>query len=301
MSDALRGLAASEERNKVGPDYFGYFLHEVEQLISQDEDTLLSSSPSSCLSEKKCAGIRDKNTVNVSGSSFSHCILPRLSDSKNERLKLLLNEALKLLTSEVDQVLEPVISMCQLQSQIRTKKCMSSNAGPVSDGGEDRVPRKRPKLSSSSETAIFTHDSPNNCESFGEGDDDLQFLLKNDSLLVEETIKKHSDELSATLGHMEQQLEKLLQTVVSKCRPMSLNEKQQLCKLIQKLPPQNLNRVAEIIQQSRPSEKQYCDEISVNLENEDIITLWRLYYYVEAVEKAKRLSASSISTLQGHS
>ncbi|XP_038718683.1 uncharacterized protein LOC120011597 isoform X2 [Tripterygium wilfordii] len=198
MSDALRGLAASEERNKVGPDYFGYFLHEVEQLISQDEDTLLSSSPSSCLSEKKCAGIRDKNTVNVSGSSFSHCILPRLSDSKNERLKLLLNEALKLLTSEVDQVLEPVISMCQLQSQIRTKKCMSSNAGPVSDGGEDRVPRKRPKLSSSSETAIFTHDSPNNCESFGEGDDDLQFLLKNDSLLVEETIKKHSDELSAT-------------------------------------------------------------------------------------------------------
>ncbi|KAF3436056.1 hypothetical protein FNV43_RR23148 [Rhamnella rubrinervis] len=45
-------------------------------------------------------------------------------------------------------------------------------------------------------------------------DDDLKFLLENDdSVRVEEIVKNYSDESSATLGHMEQQLEELLDTV----------------------------------------------------------------------------------------
>ncbi|KAA8530165.1 hypothetical protein F0562_004874 [Nyssa sinensis] len=126
-------------------------------------------------------------------------------------------------------------------------------------------------------------------EENGEVDDDLQFLLENDGLKVEQTMKKYSDELSATLGHMEQKLEELLDTVMSNCRLMTLAEKQQLQKLIQKLPPRNLDRVVEIVQHSKPSRKYSCDEIHIDLEKEDNATLWRLYYYVEAVENARKL------------
>lgn len=104
-------------------------------------------------------------------------------------------------------------------------------------------------------------------------------------------------------------------------RPMTLVEKQQLRKLIQALPPKNLDRVVEIIQRSKPAEKESCDEIHVDLEKEvenlrhlclfcsyEIITLllnslpfqsnatlWRLYYYVEAFERTRNSSYSSIS------
>lgn len=51
-------------------------------------------------------------------------------------------------------------------------------------------------------------------------------------------------------------------------RAMTLTEKQQLCKLIQKLPPKNLDRVVEIIQHGKLAEPQSCGEIFVDLEKE---------------------------------
>lgn len=50
------------------------------------------------------------------------------------------------------------------------------------------------------------------------------------------------------------------------CRPMTHTEKQQLQKLIKKLPPKKLDRVVEIVQRSKPIESQDHDEIFVNLE-----------------------------------
>ncbi|XP_021298964.1 uncharacterized protein LOC110427721 isoform X3 [Herrania umbratica] len=138
-----------------------------------------------------------------------------------------------------------------------------------------------------------------------EVEDDLRFLLENDNpLLVEETMKKYSDELSSTLLHMEQKLEETLDTIMSKCsvtsihRPMTLFEKQQLQKLIHKLPQENLVRVVDIIQHGRPAGKSCGEEIFVDLEQEKNVTLWRLYYYVESVEKAKMLAHSQCSRTQ---
>jgi hypothetical protein len=51
---------------------------------------------------------------------------------------------------------------------------------------------------------------------------------------------------------------------------MTLVEKQQLQRLIQKLPPGNLDRVVEIICRSRPVQEQSCDKILVDLEKEVI-------------------------------
>lgn len=101
---------------------------------------------------------------------------------------------------------------------------------------------------------------------------------------------------------------------------MTRAEKQELRKLIQMLPQRNLNRVVEIVQHSKLAETRSSGELFVDLEQEvkakrkkkrqehdiecsldaifnllqnivfqDNVTLWRLYYYVKAVEKAGEL------------
>nr|GMD51420.1 GATA transcription factor 7 [Ipomoea batatas] len=121
--------------------------------------------------------------------------------------------------------------------------------------------------------------------------DDLPFLLQNDSSTVGEVLKKHSDDLSVMLEQMEQKLEELLDIVMSKCRLMTLSEKQQLQRMIKNLPPRNLDSVVKIIQRHRQSNvnENSCHEIHIDLEKEDNVTLWRLYFYIEAVENAKKL------------
>lgn len=57
-------------------------------------------------------------------------------------------------------------------------------------------------------------------------------------------------------------------SVASIYRPMTLIEKQQLQKLIQKLPQENLVRVVDIIQRGRPAGKSRGEEIFVDLEQE---------------------------------
>nr|DAD30744.1 TPA_asm: hypothetical protein HUJ06_009595 [Nelumbo nucifera] len=100
--------------------------------------------------------------------------------------------------------------------------------------------------------------------------DDLLVLLDNCGPRAVETVKRYSNELSAKLGHMEQQLEELLDIVMSKCRPMSLTEKQELRNLIQKMPPKNLDRIVEIVQRNKQEESHSCKEISIELEKEVI-------------------------------
>ncbi|XP_031259914.1 uncharacterized protein LOC116123438 [Pistacia vera] len=296
MSEAPKSFAASRGHGKVGPDYFGYYTCEVKELLSQDEDFLPFTVQTPEMSKRKCGEVRGQDTIDGRGSgassSFSDSIGAGLSDFKKERLKSLLRQGVFDLTPEVDEMLDPVIAMCQLQSQIRNKKSLSSDIGTASKGHAVEVPFKKHKTSSSfSSTSIPAHPNPLNSESCKEVDGDLQFLLENDSLQVEEMLKKYFDELSATLGHMEQQLEELLNAVVSKCRPMTLSEKHELRKMIQKLPPNNLDRVVEIVRHNKSAEPQSSDEYFVDLEKEDNITLWRLYYYVKAVQKARELLA----------
>lgn len=107
-----------------------------------------------------------------------------------------------------------------------------------------------------------------------EVDNDLQFLLVNDTASVESSVKKYSDELFTTLELMEQQLEGLIDLLQSSNRLMTLTEMQQLQKLIQKLPPRNLDRVVEIIQRNKPLVTHSSDIIHEDLEEEDNVTLW---------------------------
>ncbi|KAJ4729341.1 Transcription factor like [Melia azedarach] len=364
MPEASKSLLASTNHDILKPDYFGYYTREIMELLSQDEDFLPFASRTSEFTKRDYGGVRSmdtsKDSFNGIFSSFSNSIGAELSDIKKERLKSLLRQGVFDLTPEVDEMLDPVISMCQLQSQLR-RKCSSNVIGAAAEGDAEQVPHKKLKTSSSSSSAntlnggscredsVANHiDSKSsdaallekeisnfkkNCVSChfqkssqwitgpegpkslcdacrsiygkerdlhsdsnmvadkenGEVNDDLQFLLETNGPQVDKTVKKYSDELFAKLEHMEQQLEELLNAVMSKCRPMTRAEKQELRKLIQMLPQRNLNRVVEIVQHSKLAETRSSGELFVDLEQEDNVTLWRLYYYVKAVEKAGEL------------
>lgn len=288
MSKASGRLVPLDKYERVGPDFFGYYSSEVVNLLSQDEDVLPVSTQLSELPHNKC-GEGGKNLINHSynftGPLYSDGVGAGLSDFEKDRLKSLLRQSAFTLSSEVDEVVDPVFAMFNLQSGIRSTT-HSLNLTTMTSDDVLQIPCKKQKVSSQSPSArsgLLAETSDANPQS----------SMENDSVEVEEMMKKYSEELTGTLGYMEQRLELLLDAVMSKCRSMTLVEKQELQKLIQKLPAGNLDRVVEIICRSRPIEEQNCDKIFVDLEKEDNATLWRLYYYVEAVEKAKSLAARS--------
>ncbi|KAL7140664.1 hypothetical protein ABFS83_08G003700 [Erythranthe nasuta] len=350
MSENSRDLTASGESINVGPDFFGYYASEVAQLLSQDEClfpfphpvTHLAGNLHEVVGEKVSteSGCRNKKYVGIKGSAplFSTGIGALLSDFKKERLKILVRQGVFTLTQEVDEMIDPIISFCRLQSSLRCKDTLLGlDASTCKADQPQHPPHKRLKVLpafSDSEgehmsVALPEKESSNDvlkkcihcqttsapdgtksiCHACGlsyaknlenvssmnsdteagktsrdvEIDDDLRILLENDSAVVEELMKKHFDEFSGTLHHMEQKLEELLNNLMTSCRPMTITEKQRLRKLIQNLPPTNLERVVEIIGHSKLSEGDSCDQVHVDLDEEEV-TLWRLYFYVTTVQ-----------------
>lgn len=329
------GWVASTECNRKGPDYFGLFASEVAELISQDEDSGPISDQIFEKSGKVNGAVVEENSsmnsyitkefryISDSASLFSDCFGSHVSDFGKERLKLLLRQSIVALSQEVDEILDPVFSICQLRSCLRYKESLLAVPGTVSDSDQGNRPQK--KLKASPPSDLVREDlniSPSggymlndvkkfkgeqvkeslakkdqnelgsNAGATPEGWDvhnDLQFLLQNDSAKVESVMKEHCDELLETLGYMEEKLEELLDIVMSNCRLMTLPEKRHLRQLIRDLPPRNLDRVVKIFCRGKQVQKHSCSEVHVDLENEKNATLWRLYFYIETVENAKRL------------
>ncbi|GFZ19075.1 hypothetical protein Acr_27g0008140 [Actinidia rufa] len=175
----------------------------------------------------------------VLGSLFCNPTGARLSDIKKERLKALLRQSVIALSQEVDEMLDPVLGIRRLQSHLKHRKSLSNYSGVVCEGDTEQHPQKKIKLSASISisphaspaSSISAEDSDSessdanlptkvisngvtksnaHCHTtetskWGSGpegpevNDDLQFLLENDAVKVEESIKKHSDELSTTV------------------------------------------------------------------------------------------------------
>ncbi|WOG83936.1 hypothetical protein DCAR_0103115 [Daucus carota subsp. sativus] len=319
---------SSAEQDKTGPDYFGYYTREVGYLLSQAEGYFPCPSQTFDLAKRNHGLISGTDTskyINTgkeesssgNGALFCNALGAGISDFKKERLNALLRQSVPLLTEEVKEMEDPVIALHRIQRY--KEKLSTSPAENGDDNGEN--PCKKPKLCSSSssirstsptssshnvESAYFLPRHPHNGSYFTIipaktnvilnfkidigclENDDLQLLLRTESVKVEETMKEMSDELSEMLECKKKKLEQLLDIVMSHFRPMTLVEKQQLRKLIWKLPPNNLNRVVELIQRSQPSINNSSDEVFVDIENLDNKTLWRLYYYVHTFENARK-------------
>lgn len=108
MSQTTKDLVGSSKRQKLGPDYFGYYTHEVVELLSRNEDVSPFASKSSDLSRSRCVEVIGKDMIEhsngTSGSLFSNSLGNELSDFTKERLKLLLRQGVKVLAPEVDEV-----------------------------------------------------------------------------------------------------------------------------------------------------------------------------------------------------
>uniref|UniRef100_A0A2P2NHK2 Uncharacterized protein n=1 Tax=Rhizophora mucronata TaxID=61149 RepID=A0A2P2NHK2_RHIMU len=148
--------------NKEGPDYFTYYIREVERLLSEDDNFLPFASE---LAGDKCEMFEGKETVKhhntSSGSPFSDSAGSGLSHYKRERLVSLLQQALTALTPEVDEMLEPVVAMQNLRSQVRSKTLVSEHRGSASENNVQQVAYKKSEMTSfSSSTGTTALASP---------------------------------------------------------------------------------------------------------------------------------------------
>ncbi|KAJ3678317.1 hypothetical protein LUZ60_002120 [Juncus effusus] len=94
-----------------------------------------------------------------------------------------------------------------------------------------------------------------------------------------------SPELLDKICKMKEGADELLNEIANHCRPMSVGEKQRLGSRIKKLPEKSFDRVLEILECTNLS----YEPISIDLEKQDDVTLWRLYYYVETVLHASKV------------
>ncbi|KAK8965116.1 hypothetical protein KSP40_PGU016226 [Platanthera guangdongensis] len=73
-------------------------------------------------------------------------------------------------------------------------------------------------------------------------------------------------------------------------RPMTKAEKEQLGRLIKKLPEKALDHAVQIIQHGGNLSKGHPSQVFVDLEKQDDMTLWRLQYYAHSILKVNKLS-----------
>ncbi|EPS58497.1 hypothetical protein M569_16317 [Genlisea aurea] len=222
------------KNNEVGPDFFCFYKSEVAELLSQDEELLpfphqFTRFPETNQGNKSLSNSRSAQSVLHDSSSalFSNGVGALLSEYRRERLNSTLRQSVDALSHEVEEIAGSVLSVCRLRSALRCKE--TQHSAPVTSQHPNHA-QKKIKVSPPTSTS-----------------EDLSFLLENESSKVEEVINKHSDDLSDTLVHMEQNLEELLNTTMTTCRSMTSTEKEQLCKFISMLSPGNLDGVAEIL------------------------------------------------------
>lgn len=283
MSNSLREKGCTKG-NESGPDYLGYYKHIVSDLLSQ-EDYFLSGidNKASIVACSICgvAGICSHNkhtNSNGAGDSislFSGVIGEGLSDFKKERFKAILNESVVCINQDVDEVLEHIIALFQIESDIRERELLSY----CSDAG---------KVSSPITTNPIGYDDTDKGQAIMQVYKNIK-SLQRDGEEFSEAVENYSLQLCSQLGKMEQDLEEYINSVVSKSRPMTAAEKQLLAQRIQKLPDKALGRVVELIQLRNLSARKFSDTIPVNFEEQDDITLWRLHFFVETVMQANKL------------
>lgn len=278
MPETFGRVEAIWKNISLGLDLFGLCTSEVAELLIQDDDLVPLFGNINEVGDEKginkngCLS-KEKNNFNSSTSLYFNGVGALLPEFRKERLKIFLRQSFFILSREVDEVINPIISLCRLRSCLKYKDSLLSSSHGLSQNIDESIHAHK-KLKALSSSLV---------------NDDIRFLLENDSTKVEELMNTHSDELFSMLQHMELKLEELLNAVMTTCRPMTLNEKQQLCKRIKELPPRNVDRVVEILGHSETLRKDSCNEVHVDLDGKDQITLWRLYFYVAAIEKAKTL------------
>ncbi|XP_068665984.1 uncharacterized protein [Aristolochia californica] len=219
---------------------------------------------------------------------FSSGIGEGLSSVHRERLKALLDQSVTNLNQQADDNLEIVVAIHRIEKYLKDEKKSPDHSCESDEKIGERLCQKQ-KMSSSVISADIHRlaGTIGDSESHGQLRLDFQEFVQNGGSPAEITLRKYSDDLFVKFTRLEQQLEEYLDAIMSNCREMTLIEKQQLRRRISNLPEKALDRVLEIIHQGKLSEGDPCDLFHIDLDREDKVTLWRLYYYVETVMRMK--------------
>ncbi|WOK96591.1 hypothetical protein Cni_G05298 [Canna indica] len=284
--------SSSVRKNEVGPNYFGYYKHLFSDLYPQSGD--YASTPSASDLELLLGnpgaqvenfnpnnGAKDKSKCGPV-SFFTRAIGGDLSDYRKERLQGVLHDSASCLNHEVDEIFGCVLATLKISSDLMEKE------QPSKETCEPLGSKKR-KLPSASVNSDGCFNTLNANVQFGKKVYDDIKAIKGDDAICSEAVKKCSHKIDEKLSEMEENIEEYLDMVVSKCRTMTSAEKQQLGRKIQKLPGKAYDGMVGILQRKNPSATEHSDIIEVNLKELDNVTLWRLYFYVQSVVKAKEL------------
>lgn len=277
MSNVLRDDTTIPKQNEAGPNYFAYYKHLILDLLSDKGNC--SGVSTERRSEGQAKGSKVEH-FHGSGSYFTESICEGLSGFKKERLVSTLSASARCLNKEADEMLDCILATLKIDSILREKEQLPSySKSAIDEDLKMGLNRKRKKAHST---------SPNNSDSDSiscrKVYNNIQSLQGKDEVCHED-VEKYTFQLLAKLDNMEENLEEYMDIVVSKCRPMTHVEKHRLGKMIRKLPEKALNRVAEILRPSNFSSNGLPENIFVNLEEEDDVKLWRIYYYVELILK----------------
>ncbi|KAL6616575.1 hypothetical protein ACP70R_038845 [Stipagrostis hirtigluma subsp. patula] len=206
-----------------------------------------------------------------------------LSNYNKERLKHALHEVVTSLNDDADEILGQILATSKIGSE---NLLPSHGSGSYEDGVATPCAKRR-------KTGTFPLSDDNGTTNghissgiFEKVNQDIQ-AMEESGETRQEAVKKFSAGLLGKLGKMAQGVDDILNTVASKCRPMTTGEKIELGKRIRKLPEDALNRLVEIITARKPA-SQSSDRVHMNLGELDNATLWRLYHHVEYVLKENK-------------
>ncbi|XP_072999837.1 uncharacterized protein [Typha latifolia] len=284
----------SAEPNEFGPNYLGYYKHLLMELLCDKESNspVMESAEPSMGHSKGDQGIYRQDSgksksYSGSVSFFTEGIGKGFPEYKKERLKSVLHETAVSLNQEADEMLGHILATFQIGSDQKEKLLSCYASGPDEDVPSPLCRKKRKASPSLLSNASEKFSSLPSFETIEQVYKDIH-PIQDDGEISQAAVGTYSAKLLGKLCKMEQDLDEYVNEVVSHCRPMTHAEKQQLGSRIQKLPEKALDRVVEIFEVRNFPARQHSNNVFINLEEQDNVTLWRLYYYVETVLKANK-------------
>ncbi|CAG7874575.1 unnamed protein product [Brassica rapa] len=115
-------------------------------------------------------------------------------------------------------------------------------------------------------------------------------------LAVEAAQAEKARDLSNELYEIDQELEKLREIVVQKCRKLSTQEKKGLSAALGRLSPEDLSKALKMVSEGNPHFPAGAPEVELDIDLQSDVTLWRLKVFVQEALKAANKSSGGGGT-----
>lgn len=109
---------------------------------------------------------------------------------------------------------------------------------------------------------------------------------------------KIAKDLSNELYEVDTYLEELREKVVKKCRKISVEDKRNIGTALSKLPPEDLRKALEIVARNNPNFPLDEEEVNLDMDAQNELTLWRLKLFVKDALGAQAKVQSNQETNQ---